>query len=138
MTWYFSQKTGVIRHDDEIVTAGYSGNGPWKNDPKSQTIHNHGPLPRGKYTMGVPVQQHPTVGHYAIPLCPVPENQMFGRSGFYWHGDSMAHPGEASDGCIVTSLAARMRAWSSGDHDLEVIEDYYPKVAEVAATMTGE
>lgn len=34
-------------------------------------------------------------------LTPYVENQMCGRDGFMIHGDSSAHPGEASDGCIV-------------------------------------
>ena len=122
MTWYFSQKSGNIRQDGAILCNGYAGNGVWKNDPGAQSVHNHGPLPRGKYRMGEPVLQHPTVGHYAIPLHPSMDNQMFGRSGFYWHGDNPGHLGESSDGCIVSALDPRIRAWNSGDHDLEVTE----------------
>jgi hypothetical protein len=120
--WFYSQSTGIVKHNEEEICVGYAGNGIWKNDPASQSIHNHGPLPRGTYRMEKPVQQHPTVGHYAIPLQPAMDNQMFGRNGFFWHGDSIAHPGEASDGCIVTSLSARIDAWESGDHDLTVTE----------------
>jgi hypothetical protein len=120
MTWFYSQKTGILKHDDMDVTAGYSGYGPWKNVPDAQSRHGQGPLPRGQYRLETPIEQHPTVGHYAIPLSPDMNNQMFGRSAFYVHGDSYEHPGEASEGCIVVGLDARLRMWSSGDHDLEV------------------
>jgi hypothetical protein len=47
---------------------------------------------------------------------------MFGRCGFFCHGDSIAHPGHASDGCIIQDLTTRHRMWSSGDHELDVGE----------------
>ena len=120
--WYFSQRTGIIKHNDEEITQGYAGNGLGKNNPDMQNVHNVGPLPRGLYRIQKPIQQDIKVGHYAIPLAPSMDNQMFGRSAFMWHGDSMAHPGEASEGCIVSSLSARIDAWESGDHDLTVTE----------------
>lgn len=126
MSWLYSQKTGVIRKDAEVVGCGYAGNnlgaGQCKNNPDAQTVHNHGPLPRGIYEMQEPVEQHPTVGHFAIPLKPNENNQMFGRSAFYIHGDSSAHPGQASEGCIVAALAIRKRMWASDDHQVEVTE----------------
>ena len=36
------------------------------------------------------------------------------------HGDSRAHPDEASNGCIIESLPARERVWNSNDHVLAV------------------
>lgn len=118
--WYFSQSTGIIRHDDETITAGYAGNGFGKNNPGMQDVHNVGPLPQGVYQIQEPIQQDVRLGHYVMPLAPSMENTMFGRSGFYWHGDNPAHIGESSDGCIVTGLQARIDAWSSGDHMLTV------------------
>ncbi len=123
--WFYSQRTGIIRHDDEIVTCGYAGNdsgGQCKNNPDAQNVKDHGPLPRGRYTMGVPVWQHPDVGHYAIPLIPHADNEMWGRGGFFWHGDNPNHMGQSSDGCIISTLDSRMRGWSSGDHELTVTE----------------
>lgn len=118
--WFYSQSTGVLQHDDEIVSCGYSGKGECKNDPDEQVKHNQGPIPRGKYRMQPP-QDTPAHGPFVIGLAPDMSNQMFGRSGFLIHGDSVARPGEASEGCIILDRAARTRLWSSGDHDLEVI-----------------
>ena len=36
-----------------------------------------------------------------MPLIPSPTNEMFGRSEFLIHGDSLEHPGAASEGCII-------------------------------------
>lgn len=122
--WFYSQKTGIIRHDEQIVGCGYAGNdldGLCKNNPDAQTVHNHGPLPRGKYKMLTPLDS-PHVGRYAIPLAPDMDNQMFGRTGFFVHGPNPDHPKDSSDGCIVAPLEERMRMVSSGDQELMVTE----------------
>lgn len=122
--WFYSQKTGSFNHEGEFCGYGYAGNdidGECKNNPGAQAVHNHGPLPRGKYKMLTPYD-NPHVGKYAIPLAPDMDNQMFGRTGFYIHGPNAAHPNDSSDGCIVADLALRMRLWSSGDTDIEVTE----------------
>ena len=120
--WVYIQKTGEIFHDALFTALGYSGNGAWKNDPAAQGVHNHGPLPCGMYLMEPP-RDDPHVGPYAIPLKPNMDNHMYGRSAFYWHGDSIAHPGDASDGCIVSARDIREAAWNSGDHYLKVIAE---------------
>lgn len=56
--------------------------------------------------MGDPID-HPDLGELAIPLTPDPANQMFGRSDFWCHGDSLTDPGNASKGCIVAPFLAR-------------------------------
>lgn len=108
-------------HDGLPVTVGYSGHGPGKNFPAMQNVKNVGPLPVGFYTITGLINQDPQCGEYVLVLTPDPENQMFGREGFRWHGDSIIHPGSASDGCICSELAARMEAWQGSDHRLEVI-----------------
>jgi hypothetical protein len=55
-------------------------------------------------------------------LTPDLSNAMFGRSEFLCHGDSIEHPGAASEGCIITPRVVRHLLWSSGDHELTVIE----------------
>jgi hypothetical protein len=120
--WTYRQSTGEIIHNGELIGIGYSGNGQWKNDPASQDIVDHGPLPRGLYTMTDLVKDHPKLGPYVIVLTPDPSNDMFGRSEFRWHGDSLLSPGNGSDGCIVSSRLIRVEAWSQNDHQLEVVE----------------
>jgi hypothetical protein len=46
---------------------------------------------------------------------------MFGRSGFFIHGDNQAMNHTASEGCIILPHAARIAIASSGDRGLRVI-----------------
>lgn len=54
-------------------------------------------------------------------LTPMAHTYTYGRSGFMIHGDSLAHPGQASDGCIVLDQQYRSMIWLSGDHVIEVV-----------------
>lgn len=120
MTWRYEQGSGAISHDnDEPTVFGYSGAGDCKNDPASQGVHNMGPIPRGLYTINPPVDTK-THGPYVMWLTPDPANDMCGRSAFGIHGDSVVHPGEASEGCIVAPRPVREQIWESGDDKLEV------------------
>lgn len=127
MPWTYHQSTGRLEHDGRLVdTRGYSGHGSWKNVPQAQTRRNEGPIPRGSYTIGLPFNNptrggHHGTGPYSIRLTPSPRNQMFGRSGFLIHGDSVRAPGTASDGCIILGVHTRHAIVASGDHALEVV-----------------
>lgn len=116
--WIYQQSTGKL-----IGTLhswnGYAGHGPGKNNPDMQDMHCVGPLPRGFYTIGEPHDTE-THGPCVLALTPDPGQELFGRSGFLVHGDSMGHPGEASQGCIVVPMVARIGLWHSGDRRLEV------------------
>ena len=120
MTWRYEQSTGRMLHDDERVAIGYSGAGDCKNDPSAQDVHNAGPIPRGTYTIGAPVDTV-THGPYVLSLTPDPANEMCGRSGFLCHGDSVVHPGTASQGCIIMPRLVREQIWNSNDLTLEVV-----------------
>ena len=126
MTWLYEQVSGrLLDPNGDIAATGYAGGNAGKNmddrnNPDMQDRPNIGPLPVGKYTLGKPVlQSH--LGQFAIPLIPSPENEMFGRSAFYIHGDSIRNPGKASEGCIIVSRSVRERMWASDDHDLTVV-----------------
>lgn len=119
--WVYQQSTGEIKQEDtELLACGYSGKGECKNDPSSQKRHNEGPIPCGTYQIQAPYDTK-THGPFVLPLAPNLDNQMFGRSGFLIHGDSLHDPGTASEGCIILNRAVRERIWESGDHDLKVI-----------------
>jgi hypothetical protein len=118
----FQQSTGKFTLADGTVVQGYSGHGDGEDRPEMQDVKNVGPLPRGRYTGIQLFDPHPHVGAYAIELQPDPSNTMFGRSGFFMHGDSIAHPGDASDGCIVLPHDTRVAFWTSSDHIIEVFE----------------
>jgi len=118
--WTFSQRDGLIYRDGTTIGQGYAGKGLGKNNPAMQDIHGEGPLPCGFYTIGDPIDE-PHTGHYSLPLTPDPGNEMFSRSGFFWHGDNPAHPGESSDGCIVSPLPLRLAIYESADRRLQVV-----------------
>ena len=120
--WQYEQCTGQLRNaDGAMVATGYAGHGPGVNNPAMQACADVGPLPQGLYSLGAPID-HPKLGPFAIPLVPHAENTMFGRGGFYIHGDEIAHAGEelASHGCIVLPHDAREAIWNRGDHVLKV------------------
>jgi Protein of unknown function (DUF2778) len=120
MPWTYRQASGCLYSPSgAIVGTGYSGAPAGKNNPSCQNQPCVGPIPQGWYTIGVPFdsQAH---GPAAMRLTPDPGNQMFGRDGFLMHGDSIEHPGAASEGCIIMPRAVRDRVAGSGDDRLLV------------------
>lgn len=120
--WTYVQETGQLFHgvEDGAVAVGYSGRSSCKNRPESQQVPDWGPIPAGMYTMLYPINSE-RLGPFAIPLVPRPFNEMYGRCGFFIHGDSLTHPGEASDGCIVLPRPIRVEIAVSGDNRLRVV-----------------
>jgi type VI secretion system (T6SS) effector TldE1-like protein len=117
--WIYNQVTGEMSRGGAPFI-GYSGIGEGKNNPAMQNVKNVGPLPCGFYTIEPPVDS-PEHGPYALPLVPDPNNTMFGRDDFMIHGDSIEHPGSASEGCIILERYARQVIWTSNDKILQVI-----------------
>lgn len=120
--WIYEQKTGEITRGLFTVT-GYSGHDTGKNNPAMQHVRGVGPIPVGTYAIGAP-HDTDTHGPFVLALTPRPDNEMFGRSGFLIHGDSVTHPGGASRGCIILPRAAREEVWNSGDHQLQVVSGF--------------
>lgn len=119
--WTYEIKTGRLYDDSgELEGVGYSGTPQYKNDPSATELEDKGPLPVGVYQITSPVDTR-THGPYVLWLDPDPSNEMYGRSAFGIHGDSVITPGTASEGCIVLPKGVREKIWSSGDHDLTVI-----------------
>jgi hypothetical protein len=121
--WTYVQFNGqLLDAGGNLIAVGYSGSPAGKNQPEEQSIADVGPIPRGMYTIGPP-HDTPEHGPYVLSLTPAGTNQMFGRSGFLIHGDSVAHPGRASEGCIIMALKTRQQVWTSGDHQLQVVAE---------------
>lgn len=119
-TLTYSQRTGQLSGPG-ISASGYSGHQEGKNNPALETDHGVGPIPRGTWRIGAPVD-HPHLGPRALPLSPAPGTETFGRSGFFVHGDSSAHPGDASHGCIVLPRNVREAIVDGGFDSIEVTE----------------
>lgn len=104
-----------------LVSMGYSGAGVGKNNPAMQAIHDTGPIPCGMWEITGPPFDTTEHGPDVLRLNPAPGTNTFGRSGFLVHGDSILHPGMASEGCIIMPHDIRLKIWASGDYDLQVI-----------------
>jgi hypothetical protein len=116
----YSQSTGDMFDDaGTLIGQGYSGIGEGLNNPAKQDVQGVGPLPQGSYTIGAPFDD-PTTGPYSMRLEPAIGNNMFGRSAFLIHGDTISNDHTASHGCIVMARAFREKIWSDGDHALDV------------------
>src|SRR5258708_6996311 len=105
--WIYVQRTGNLydKHG-ELTGTGYSGHDVGKNNPADQGTANLGPVPQGDYYIGGPFDS-PTHGPYCLRLTPAPTTNTLGRSGFLMHGDSIKHPGMASEGCIIMPRPVR-------------------------------
>lgn len=83
-----------------LVAKGYSGYREYRNNPSFEARKALGPIPRGRWRIG-PGVEHPRLGALAIPLEWESGLSVYGRSGFYIHGDNRAGDFTASNGCIV-------------------------------------
>ena len=117
--WTYKISSGEISRDG-FSAIGYSGQPECKNDATKCGIHNKGPIPPGRYTIGHPIDTK-THGPFVLPLTPDEANEMYGRSGFLIHGDSVVHPGTASEGCIIMPRGVREAIYDSDDDQLDVI-----------------
>lgn len=121
--WVYRQSTGLLSHNGQPFIVGYAGRGSGFNDPEMQNVSKIGPLPQGQYTIGLALQ-HAHLGSVVLALAPSKTNEMFGRDGFFIHGDNTQVNHTASEGCIVVTLTARIKinqAVIQGDNQLEVI-----------------
>jgi len=126
----YQQLTGFwIGPDNSIWEQGYSGSGESKDNPVDENLVGKGPIPTGNYKIvGPPID---TANHGPCVLRLIPDELTraaiidLGRDpdSFLIHGDSIEHPGAASEGCIILSRATREKIWSvnATDADLTVV-----------------
>lgn len=122
--WTYRQSTGeMLDAAGACRGVGYAGAGAGKNNPAMQFVQDVGPLPRGRYRIMPPVDTV-THGPFVLWLTPDPSNDMGGRGGFGIHGDSIPHPGTASEGCVIQALMVRrlIAAGLATDDELQVVE----------------
>jgi hypothetical protein len=126
MSWTYEIATGnLLGPDGSLVATGYSGNGIGKNSTLYQNRIDVGPIPMGSYEIG-PAMNSPQMGPHVMSLTPFLSNEMYGRSGFFIHGDAINDPGHASDGCVVMPLQTRIAISTSGDDVLDVVSGLFP------------
>lgn len=125
----YAQNTGgLVCFDDgtgqQVVnTTGYAGgneglNPQGVNNSSYQSTPDVGPLPEGGYNIGT---DNGRMGPLSLPLTPWLGNSMFGRGGFYIHGNNSHKPPlSSSEGCIVIDRNARQTINDSGGGTLYV------------------
>lgn len=119
--WIYSQSSGNLWGDDgSLFATGYSGYGEGKNNPAQESVRNIGPIPRGDWVIAG-VYDSGRIGPLAIKLAPSGHDAR-ARTYFRIHGDSAAHPGEASKGCIILGRNTRQAVIDSKDKIVRVIE----------------
>lgn len=120
--WTYKQSTGyLVNHDNTVSYKCYAGAPGYVNKPEFEREKGKGVIPKGFYTIQPPRDSKRT-GRAVHDLIPDPTNEMYGRSAFQIHGDSVRNPGTASNGCIILNQPYRGAVWKSGDHKLQVIE----------------
>ncbi len=67
-------------------------------------------------------EYYPPLGKKVMKLKPTGDQNMYGRSGFYIHGDNGKGDYSASEGCIILELKFRNAIDSSEYKTLEVVE----------------
>ena len=106
----YSQSSGLMYLEDDdrnriALARGYSGHGTSINDPDSEGFVGRGPIPRGVWKVGSPIDSR-TMGKHCIPLSPIGHDAHH-RSGFYIHGDNNRGDRSASTGCIIMTSIRR-------------------------------
>lgn len=119
--WVYSQLEGQLFHDDIFKGYGYSGHGIGYNNPNAESLKGVGVIPSGKYKIDAWEDHHKVLGVCVAHLSPVNPSDVFGRSGFFIHGDNQKMNHTASDGCIILNRLLRNLIQASKDNDLLVI-----------------
>ena len=116
----YEQKTGKLRDSEgSVVAIGYSGSGEWKNNPEGQGMVDLGPIPQGVYTIEGPPVDTTRHGPFTLRLSPDEATRVsilsMGRNPdtFLCHGDSIEHPGTASEGCLILDRGTRNKLWEN-------------------------
>jgi hypothetical protein len=119
---FYSQKEGIVKQDSQVLdSSSYSGHGVGVNNPASQELVGIGPIPCGIYDI-MDSHTSPKSGPLTMNLVPRSGTEVFGRSGFEWHGDERENVGKelASHGCIISCIKTR-RIVANLDRSLRTI-----------------
>jgi RHS repeat-associated protein len=100
----------------------YAGKGKHKNVPSDDCLKDRGPLPKGWYDISSGFSS--SKGNPTFKLTPHGSTFMCVplRNNMLIHADSSAHPGAASDGCIVCKKSTRDQLNSGGGGTLLVTQ----------------
>lgn len=120
---YVIRTGSLYAPDGGKIGMGYSGNTVGLDNPAWTAHIGVGPLPVGIYTIGPAHTPLDHLGPVAMPLVPHPANEMFGRSGFFMHGDNDRLNHSASDGCLIFARGFRDQVDQSPDDRLVCVAE---------------
>jgi len=137
----YEQRTGqMVCVDDEtgrvvVNRQGYAGRGVGRNNPALQSVRNVGPLPQGRYSIGIGFNNRGSTGPESLRLTPSDDEEMFGRGRFLIHGGGR----DASKGCIVLPIEDRRAISAAGGGTLDVYsgDDVAGTIKEAADEAKG-
>ena len=115
----YSQKTGLLSKDGKALGYGYAGKGPGLNSPDHESVKSTGPIPCGLWEMGQWIPKS-HLGPWVVALRPIGGQNVFGRGGFFIHGDNKKGDYSASEGCIILSRNLRDLIRNSGEKKIVV------------------
>jgi len=118
--WTYSQSSGKLYHNSSYLGTGYAGHGQGLNNPKMEMVHSVGPLPKGLWIIGMFFDDK-HLGPCVAALKPT-DQEVYGRGGFFIHGDNKLMNHTASDGCIILARYLREAIRDSKETELQVIE----------------
>lgn len=116
---YYSQTSGLLSRDDKALGYGYSGREKGLNSPDHEMVKNLGPIPKGLWEIGK-FAEKTHLGPIVAALRPIGGQNVFGRGGFFIHGDNSKMNNTASHGCIILSRRLREEIRDSGEKQIVV------------------
>lgn len=115
VNYFFYRQQGTFYLEDQYLSTAYSGHGPGLNNPNFEEDHDVGPIPAGKWLVGV-FFDHPHLGPFVAHLSPFAATKTYGRVGFLIHGDNTEMNHSASDGCIILERPVREKMSEEKEH----------------------
>lgn len=118
----FDRHTGkLFAENGTLISAGiWAGHGNAANDVTREREIGVGPLPAGIYSIGA-ARTSAKLGSFVLDLVPTHGTEMYGRSLFRIHGDTVndvTH--SASDGCIIAPKPVRVWINRQADRRIKV------------------
>lgn len=117
----YSQKTGLLSLDGVALGYGYAGRDKGLNNPDYEMVKNTGPIPKGLWELGKWIPKS-HLGPWVVALRPIGGQNVFGRGGFFIHGDNKKGDNSASEGCITLSRKLRDHLRNSGVKQIVVTQ----------------
>jgi hypothetical protein len=112
----FDRSAGVLSHQggSRFSSPAFSGNGIYRNDPASEAIANHGPIPAGQYYITEPYA-YSALGNIFFKLFPTEGGLTDSKNlgGGIVRGAFRLHPGNISNGCVTIDEKKHQANWRS-------------------------